>query len=176
MNTFCEKQIEEINIVKRYLQNEGLNFKEKDIKPNPVKDNPVDVFWEDKKFQVAFADGKLEGPRRTIDKRGNVFEFVCSGRRENGRKKFWRNTEEYWTSIIKKPLKNHNFGEAAKGVICLLFCISNPPFIGEECFKDDFRNFILNAKLEQYFFDKIILVCSSKNYRIFPLEDINENF
>ncbi len=88
MNSFSQKQTEEINVVKRYLQNEGLDFKEQDIEPNPVENDPSDVFWKDKKFQVAFADGKLEGPRRTIDKRGGVFELVCLGRRENGKKSF----------------------------------------------------------------------------------------
>ena len=171
MDSFTQKQIEEINVVKRYLQNEGLNFKEKDIKSNPVEDNPVDVFWEDKKIQVVFADGKLEGPRRTIDKRGGIFELICLGKKEDGRKKFWRDYVEYWKDIIIKPLGKHIFGKSAKGIICLLFCVSNPLFIDEECFKNNFRNFILGANLGQYFFDEIILVCPNKNCKIFPLEN-----
>lgn len=167
-----KKQEEEISIVKRYLQNECLDFTEEDIKSNPIGDDPVDVFGGNKKFQVAFADGKLEGPRRTMDKRRRILEFICLGKEKIGgkiRKKFWRSYEECWISIIIKPLENHKFGQAAKGIICLLYCISNPPFIGEEHFRDRFRNFILGAKLEQYFFDEIILVCPNENYKIFPL-------
>lgn len=76
MNSFSQKQAEEIKVVERYLQNEGLNFKKQDIKPNPTENDPTDVFWKDRKFQVAFADGKLEYQRRTISKRGNLCEFV----------------------------------------------------------------------------------------------------
>jgi len=68
-------------------------------------------------------------------------------------------------------LKRHRFGKSAKGIICLLFCVSKPSFIGEEYFKDEFRIFILGVKLEQYFFKEIILVCPDENRRIFPLKN-----
>jgi len=76
MNSFSQKQAEEIKVVERYLQNEGLNFKKQDIKPNPIENDPADVFWKNRKFQVTFADGELEYQRRTISKRGNLCEFI----------------------------------------------------------------------------------------------------
>lgn len=76
---------------------------------------------------------------------------------KNGKKEVGRNYIKSWEDIIIEPLKKYRFGKSAKGIICLLFCVSKPSFIGEEYFKDEFRIFIL--------------VCPDENRRIFPLKN-----
>lgn len=164
MKFLTQKQKEEINIVKKYLENEKINFKEEEIQPNSEQNHPVDVFWKDKKFQVAYADGKLEKPRRT----GNV-GYVCITKTNSGRKIFWRDYEKDWKDIIIEPLEKHKFDKSARKIIFLLYCIIEQAYINEIFFKNEFKKFIKKEKLEECNFYKIILVCPNKNYQIFPI-------
>lgn len=155
-NYYSQKQKEEINVTKLFLQNNNIDFQENDILPNKEQNAPVDIFWKNKKIQVVIADGQLEKFRRTIHKRGKYIELPIKP----------RSLSQYIYSVVKNPLEKHKFGQAAKGIICLLYHDSNPPFIID--LKESFEEIISDLNLEQYYFDKIILVCPNKNYQLFP--------
>src|SRR5680860_1703572 len=99
------KKIGEIDCVRKFLENQKIVFKQCQIAPNDKENNVVDVFWDNKKFQIVYADFKFQKAIKTVPKDENGIR--CVERK--------RNSDDVWKDFILNPIiKKNKYGEAAK--------------------------------------------------------------
>lgn len=153
-----EKQ-REVYVVKRFLNNIGINFAFTVANIDICFGEPVDIYVKDidKKFQIVVGDFEL-------------YELAGKTKATNGVKFIdmpERKAEDVIREYINRPLKKKSkYGTAANGIILLIDVPFEPPWIEE---------ILINSKnlpgykenLKKLGFDEIHLVSDGKNIPVY---------
>jgi len=157
-----EKKLREKECVKQFLKNCNIEFEETEVKSNEIENDVVDVFFQDKKFQIVSADFELQKLRTITPKDENgVITIDRPARQPN----------DVWRDFINNPiLKKNKYGNSAKGVILLIDSYhAKPPWIENDLNIGKRLNLSLPSFINNLRFDEIYLVCPNKNIKVYPL-------
>lgn len=152
------KKLGEIESVKSYLLNEGiLAFDERKVNTSP--DEPVDVEYDQMKYQIVSADFEFRKLMGTTPKDENGVKFI------EGRV---RGPNEIWNDFVIAPLKKKGkYGKSANGIILLISCHIEPPWVEKQIklAKTMESNML---ELKKLLFEEIYLVFPKRNLKLFP--------
>ena len=169
------KKFQEIECVKKFLRNRGIQFQDSEIKSNLKEDDVVDVYFKNEKFQI------VNTPFELYTVEGQVIKGKCvnTGKIKGGIKtiqgiktpwiEFEYKKEKVFQKFIVEPIKKKaKYGESAKGAILLLNCWTHePPWLAEQLKLA--KKLSTNVDfLKKTGFKEIYLVCWDKNIQIFP--------
>jgi hypothetical protein len=128
----------EIGAVIKYTENQGLTFNKSLL--NEYLEEPADVIYNDKKYQIVSSNFKFEK------------EIRVNGEYHGG-----GSPEEVFDINIRQPLqKKKKYGDNAKGHILIIHSKSDPPIM----YDYTNENFDIG-------FDEIYFVTSRKNLKLF---------
>lgn len=140
------KKIGEIQALKKFLNNKNINFNDSLLFKNI--DEPADVVYDNKKYQIVYADFKFQ-------KEINIKFFSSKARK----------ADQIFNDFVLDPInKKKVYGKSANGHTLIINSLLDPPksFIDNEL--SNIKNNVFDIG-----FDEIYLVTNSVNIKIFPL-------
>lgn len=157
MNNWSLKKLGEAETVKKFFTNQGLRFDDSKLNMDP--EEPSDIEYQDKKFQVIFSDFEFHSLLGSTPKDPFGVKFI------KGRV---RGPNEIWIDYVINPLrKKSKYGRSAKGVTLLISCHMEPPWLEKQIeLAKTLESNVL--ELKKLHFEEIYLVFPKRNLRLFP--------
>jgi len=171
-----EKERIEQEVVKRYLKNKNIQFKDEEIISNSMQNSEVDIFYDNKKYQIRLGDDK------NIAERIKTVKRFRKAKEENNKEEMANNffkilnlrgPNEIFNEVVIKPAieKINKYLNQARGVTLLIN--SDLDYLDPLWVKNELENYRETEEeifdKSKNFFDEIYLICPSENIKIYPL-------